>query len=197
MPKGKPKGGHKGRMRRFVTEEEMVDQEEKRKREQEWKKKKGLAPNRVDEDEDDVRQEDEKESEKDDDISFGRGASGGHGLEEEEEESSEEEEESSDDEYIPKSKGVEGLIEIENPNRVQQKGKKVQSLDVNAKVELSRKEREEIEKQRAAASYRKKHEAGMTEEAQRDLARLALIRQQREEAAKKKEAAKKMEASKK
>lgn len=36
MP-GKPKGGHKGRMRRFVTEEEIADQEEKKKREQEWK----------------------------------------------------------------------------------------------------------------------------------------------------------------
>ena len=47
--------------------------------------------------------------------------------------------------------------------------------------------REELEKQRSETAYRKKHEAGQTEEARRDLARLALIRQQREEAAKKKE----------
>ena len=48
--------------------------------------------------------------------------------------------------------------------------------------------REEIARQRSAASYRKLHEAGKTEEAQRDLARLAIIRQKREEAARKKEA---------
>ncbi len=40
-----------------------------------------------------------------------------------------------------KSKGVSDLIEIENPNRIQQKSKKVKDLDVNAKVELSRRER--------------------------------------------------------
>ena len=50
---------------------------------------------------------------------------------------------------------------------------------------------EEIEKQRAAESYRRLHEAGKTDEARRDLARLAIIRQQREEAAKKREAEKK------
>ena len=46
--------------------------------------------------------------------------------------------------------------------------------------------REELEKQRAAKAYQKLHQAGKTEEARKDLARLALIRQQREEAAKKK-----------
>jgi len=51
--------------------------------------------------------------------------------------------------------------------------------------------REEIERQRDAATYRRLHEAGRTEEARRDLARLAIIRQQREEAARKKEAEKK------
>jgi len=55
--------------------------------------------------------------------------------------------------------------------------------------------REEIEKQRAAKAYAKRHEEGKTEEAQRDLARLAIIRQQREEAAKKREYAKKQEES--
>ena len=51
--------------------------------------------------------------------------------------------------------------------------------------------REEIERQRDAATYRRLHEAGRTEEARRDLARLAIIRQQREEAARKKEAERK------
>ena len=82
-----------------------------------------------------------------------------------------------------KTKGVESLIEISNPNRVQKKTKKVNDLDVNAKVELSRREREEIERQRQQALYRKKHEAGQTEEARRDLARLAIIRKEREAAA--------------
>lgn len=40
-----------------------------------------------------------------------------------------------------KTKGVSDLIDIENPNRVQQKSKKVKDVDVDAKVELSRRER--------------------------------------------------------
>lgn len=51
--------------------------------------------------------------------------------------------------------------------------------------------REEIQKQRATAHYRKMHSEGKTEEARADLARLAIIRQQREEAAKKREEEKK------
>ncbi|KTF93811.1 hypothetical protein cypCar_00045821 [Cyprinus carpio] len=54
--------------------------------------------------------------------------------------SSESEEESSSDDE-PKKKGIEGLIEIENPNRVSQKSKKVVEIDVNAPKELSRRER--------------------------------------------------------
>ena len=40
-----------------------------------------------------------------------------------------------------KMKGVEGLVEIENPNRVAQKSKKVTDIDMDAKVMLSRRER--------------------------------------------------------
>ena len=47
--------------------------------------------------------------------------------------------------------------------------------------------REELAKQQATARYRKLHMEGKTEEAQADLARLALIRKQREEAAKRRE----------
>ena len=67
--------------------------------------------------------------------------------------------------------------------------KKVGELDVNdgSKPELSRREREEIEKQRAREHYQKLHAQGKTEEARADLARLAIIRQQREEAAKKRD----------
>ena len=54
-------------------------------------------------------------------------------------------------------------------------------------VELSRREREEVEKQQKQAQYQKLHQQGKTEQAKSDLARLAIIRQQREEAAKHRE----------
>lgn len=78
---------------------------------------------------------------------------------------------------------------MENPNHVVKQVKKVGELDVNdsSKPELSRREREEIEKQRAREHYQKLHAQGKTEEARADLARLAIIRQQREEAAKKRD----------
>lgn len=99
-----------------------------------------------------------------------------------------EEDSSSDDESDSRKRsGVEGLIEIENPNRVSQKNKKVTELDVNAPKELSRREREEIEKQKSKERYMKLHLEGKTEQARADLARLAIIKKQREEAAKKRD----------
>ncbi|KAK2543633.1 Pdap1 [Columba livia] len=92
-----------------------------------------------------------------------------------------------DEDYQQKRKGVEGLIDIENPNRVIQTTKKVTQLDLDGPKELSRREREEIEKQKAKERYMKMHLAGKTEQAKADLARLAIIRKQREEAARKKE----------
>lgn len=47
--------------------------------------------------------------------------------------------------------------------------------------------REEIEKQKAKERYMKMHLAGKTDQAKADLARLAIIRKQREEAARKKD----------
>ncbi|KAM4525996.1 pdgfa associated protein 1a [Fundulus diaphanus] len=112
-----------------------------------------------------------------------------------EKESSESEEESSSDEESESKKrsGVEGLIEIENPNRVSQKSKKVTEIDVAAPRELSRREREEIEKQKSKERYMKLHLEGKTEQARADLARLAIIKKQREEAAKKREELRKVE----
>ncbi|XP_051573125.1 28 kDa heat- and acid-stable phosphoprotein-like [Myxocyprinus asiaticus] len=95
--------------------------------------------------------------------------------------------EDSDDEGSQKRKGVEGLIEIENPNRVAQKAKKVTELVLEGPRQLSRREREEIEKQKAKERYMKMHLAGKTDQAKADLARLAIIKKQREEAALKKE----------
>lgn len=126
-----------------------------------------------------------------------------------EDESSSEEEESEDsnesgssddseDDYddANKKKGVRGLIEIENPNRqVRKAAEKVSKIDLNAagssKPELSRREREELEKQRSQAHYQKLHAEGKTEQAQADLARLAIIKQHRAEAAARREAEKK------
>lgn len=47
--------------------------------------------------------------------------------------------------------------------------------------------REEIEKQKAKERYMKMHLAGKTDQAKADLARLSIIRKQREEASRKKE----------
>jgi hypothetical protein len=103
------------------------------------------------------------------------------------------EEESDDEDAEPdKPKGVAHLIEIENPNRVKAKPKKVTEVNTEGSAaaagpNLSRREREELEKQAAKERYDKMHAAGKTEEARADLARLALIRKQREEAAKKRD----------
>ncbi|XP_010893844.1 pdgfa associated protein 1a isoform X1 [Esox lucius] len=110
------------------------------------------------------------------------------GIEKEEEKSSGSDDSSSDEEDVNKKKsGVEGLIEIENPNRISQKSKKVTELDVNAPKELSRREREEIEKQKAKERYMKLHLEGKTDQARADLARLAIIKKQREDAQKKRD----------
>ncbi|MCH86152.1 28 kDa heat- and acid-stable phosphoprotein-like, partial [Trifolium medium] len=86
-----------------------------------------------------------------------------------------------------KAKGVQGVIEIQNPNLVKPKTIKARDIDIGKTSELSRREREEIEKQRAHERYMKLQEQGKTEQSRKDLDRLALIRQERAEAAKKRE----------
>ncbi|XP_066312573.1 uncharacterized protein [Miscanthus floridulus] len=109
--------------------------------------------------------------------------------EEEQEEREESEEEESEDESNdkPKHKGTEGIIQIENPNLVKAKNIKAKEVDLGKTTELSRREREELEKQKAHERYMKLQEQGKTEQARKDLERLALIRQQRADAAKKRE----------
>ncbi|XP_021288827.1 28 kDa heat- and acid-stable phosphoprotein [Herrania umbratica] len=114
-------------------------------------------------------------------------------VEEQEEEESEEEVE----EESEKRKGTQGLIEIENPNVAKQKNVKARDVDMGKTTELSRREREEIEKQKAHERYMKLQEQGKTEQARKDLERLALIRQQRAEAAKKREEEKAVREQKK
>nr|KAF6366815.1 PDGFA associated protein 1 [Pipistrellus kuhlii] len=160
MPKGGRKGGHKGRARQYTSPEEIDAQLQAEKQK---------------------AREEEEQGEED-----GDGAAGDPKKEKKSLDSDESEDE--DDDYQQKRKGVEGLIDIENPNRVAQTTKKVTQLDLDGPKELSRREREEIEKQKAKERYMKMHLAGKTEQAKADLARLAIIRKQREEAAKKKDA---------
>ncbi|GAA5960957.1 hypothetical protein JCM3765_007554 [Sporobolomyces pararoseus] len=65
------------------------------------------------------------------------------------------------------------------------------NLNKGAPVQMSRREREEKEKAARQAAYQARHLAGQTDEAKKDMARLAAIRKQREaqKAAKEKEAA--------
>ncbi|OTF77197.1 28 kDa heat- and acid-stable phosphoprotein-like protein [Euroglyphus maynei] len=81
-----------------------------------------------------------------------------------------------DEQKIVKPKGVSGLIEIENPNRNPRRAPPTEQ------VQLTRREREEVEKQQAKERYQKLHAEGKTDQAKADLARLELIRKQREEA---------------
>ncbi|KAK5575282.1 hypothetical protein RB653_010539 [Dictyostelium firmibasis] len=74
--------------------------------------------------------------------------------------------------------------EIANPNRMKQVTKKLSEINVNAKVELSRREKEELAKQAAIQRQNEKQQKS-------DLERLQVIRKQREEAAKRKEEEKK------
>lgn len=163
MPRGKFTN-HKGRNRKFTSPEELEEQRKQEELKQKWRKEHG--------------QEESSESESEQEKS-GSGSS---------------DESDSDDDKPTKAKGVSGLIEVENPNRVVKKNKKLNNLDnlgEGEKPQLSRREREEIERQRAAAAYQKLHAEGKTDQARADLARLAIIRQQREEAAKRREAEKK------
>ncbi|XP_011497215.1 PREDICTED: 28 kDa heat- and acid-stable phosphoprotein-like [Ceratosolen solmsi marchali] len=160
---------HKGRNRHFTNPEEL---EEQRRQEEEKRK---LRQNKVS----DTSSDEEDE------------AAGGKN----DESDSDDSDSKSESDTESKAKGVENLIQVENPNRVQKKAKKLSQLNealANAsKPELSRREREQLEKERAKANYQKLHAAGKTDQARADLARLAIIKQQREEAAKKREDEKK------
>lgn len=165
---------HKGRNRHFTNPEELEEQRRQEEKKQQWRKNKG---------------EDSSSEEEDDEEPKTSGANRSkNGATDSDSES-----ESESDTEGGKAKGVENLIQVENPNRVQKKTKKLSQLSqsLDAKPELSRKEREQLEKQRAYANYQKLHAAGKTDEARADLARLAIIKQQREEAAKRREEEKK------
>ncbi|OXU29400.1 28 kDa heat- and acid-stable phosphoprotein [Nasonia vitripennis] len=177
MPRGKFVN-HKGRNRHFTNPEELEEQRRQEEEKRKWRKNKDTDSTSEEEEE----EEDAKASRRK------KGDNSESGSEDSESESESDTEEG-------KAKGVENLIQVENPNRVQKKAKKLSQLNEalanSSKPELSRREREQLEKQKAIANYQKLHAAGKTDEARADLARLAIIKQQREEAAKKREQDKK------
>ncbi|SGY11910.1 BQ5605_C011g06316 [Microbotryum silenes-dioicae] len=72
-------------------------------------------------------------------------------------------------------------LDMMNANKKPNKGIKLG--DLGAPKEMSRREREQADKKAAAERYAKLHAAGKTDAARADLARLAEIRKQREQAA--------------
>lgn len=78
---------------------------------------------------------------------------------------------------------------IVNPNRTAPKHIKASDIS-STTYEPSRKDREAAEKKAAEERYWKLHEAGKTDQAKSDLARLKIIKEKREAAAKAREAEK-------
>uniref|UniRef100_A0A6B2EFT7 Putative phosphoprotein/ coiled-coil protein n=1 Tax=Phlebotomus kandelakii TaxID=1109342 RepID=A0A6B2EFT7_9DIPT len=166
MPRGKFVN-HKGRSRHFTNPEELEEQRRK-------EAKKKLQKQTEDSDSESSEEEEVEDQESDGD-----------------DEKDSDEEESGDE----KPKGVSGLIEIENPNRATKKAtQKVGRMNLEeggSKPELSRREKEQIQKQQAKRQYMKLHAEGKTKQAKEDLARLAIIKQHRAEAAARREQEKK------
>lgn len=168
-----PKKNYKGQRRHFTDAEELKQQQERDKKQQDWRRQQGIESD----------EEEEVEEPKEP-----KATAKSHGAPGELPPSDSDSEEDSEDEGDKKAKGVEHLIDIENPNRTGGRQlKKVTELNTTGKTQLSRREREELEKQQAKARYQQLHMEGKTDEARADLARLAIIRKQREEAAKKRE----------
>lgn len=133
--------------------------------------------------------DDSSEESSDDDSDFGFD----EGPASEEEESEEEEERAAKPKNLLDQLGVqlEGATNLNVAAKDEKKAVKMKDMKMSMaseKPELSRREREELEAKRKEAAYRKKHEAGETDEAKSDLARLAEVRKRREDAKKAKEA---------
>jgi len=150
-----PKGRHKGKSRSFTNfkaDELKAEKEEKQKA---WRAQRG-----------EISSSDE-ESGSGSESSSEESGSGSSGEEEVKER---------------KPKGVAGLIEFENPNRPLKAPKEKKAKDVQvekaASSQLTRRQKEEMAKQR----YEAMHAAGKTDQARADLERLAIIRAKRQEA---------------
>jgi len=159
------KRGHKGGTRRFTNPAEIAARKEKEDREKEWRRSRGEVIESDEEDEENSQDEESSdEDEKEAKLNELRKQSRSKQKEAEEEEEEDESEEE------------DPLIEICNPNRQAPKVKKDVNALADAKVVLSRREKEQLASQRSK-----------TKETREDLARLALVKQKREEAARKRE----------
>ena len=118
------KRGHKGGRKQFTDPQALQRQKDKEEKEKEWRRKRG-------EDVDDSDEEDSGSEESSGDEAGAKGGAAarpsGRGGAKKQEESSSEEETSSEEDEEARGKGVEKLIDIENPNRVQKKHKKVRA----------------------------------------------------------------------
>ncbi|KAF8978504.1 hypothetical protein BGZ46_006394 [Entomortierella lignicola] len=91
-------------------------------------------------------------------------------------------EEESEEEEVQKKASTAVPVDVANPNRAA--GSRIlKASDLATPIEMSRKEREAAEKEAAKQKYWKLHQEGKTDQAKADMARLAIIRQKREEAA--------------
>lgn len=86
-----------------------------------------------------------------------------------------------------RAKRREEAEEKEQQQEAEEVGERVASMNIGEESAQgeTRKQREERQKEEARAAYRKKHEAGLTEEYKRDMEKLAEVRARREAAAQK------------
>lgn len=73
--------------------------------------------------------------------------------------------------------------EKEEQQQAEAVGERVASMKIGSSEGETRKQREDRQKEEARAAYRKKHEAGLTEEYKRDMEKLAEVKKRREAAA--------------
>ena len=77
--------------------------------------------------------------------------------------------------------GAQGVIDVQNPNAGGAKHMKAKDMTSEPTVELSRREREELEKQRSKEDYERRHKEGKTDEFKKDMERLQQAKKRREE----------------
>mmetsp|Transcript_17853 Transcript_17853/g.26091 ORF Transcript_17853/g.26091 Transcript_17853/m.26091 type:complete len:235 (+) Transcript_17853:18-722(+) len=81
--------------------------------------------------------------------------------------------------------GQDGEVEKEMEDlKIAKEKPKPKANDADAAEPMSRKQREQAERERKAAEYRRRHELGLTDEFKRDMEKLNEVRRRREEAAK-------------
>ena len=77
--------------------------------------------------------------------------------------------------------GAQGVIDVQNPNAGGAQHMKAKDMTSEPTVELSRREREELEKQRSKEDYERRHKEGKTDEFKKDMERLQQAKKRREE----------------